>query len=324
MNKISVIVPIYNVEQYVERCLNSIIENTYKNLEIICINDGSTDNSLKILEKIAENEQRIKIIDKINGGVSSARNIGLDVATGDYIAFVDSDDWVHNRYFEILLDFAIKEEADIVACDYKQVFQMEVDNEFEDGMRCKVLNSQQALIRQCIRVCGKLYHKDKIQKFHFPSKINFGEDTIFNVQLMSNSEKIKVILIEEKLYYYFSREDSETHSLPPSMYLEMAKWYLQNMGEKREYYLTEVFRTLLLYRYEGMIIWGEEKIHQDSDKYVEMGLKMLKDEKNTHFIKKIYYVPFLKSPKLYRRFCILRDRSLLEWEKILKKKYSKD
>ena len=124
MNKISVIVPIYNVEQYVERCLNSIIENTYKNLEIICINDGSTDNSLKILEKIAENEQRIKIIDKINGGVSSARNIGLDVATGDYIAFVDSDDWVHNRYFEILLDFAIKEEADIVACDYKQVFQM--------------------------------------------------------------------------------------------------------------------------------------------------------------------------------------------------------
>lgn len=69
---------------------------------------------------------------------------------------------------------------------------------------------------------------------------------------------------------------------------------------------------------------GEEKIHQYSDKYVEMGLKMLKDEKNIHFIKKICYVPFLKSPKLYRRFCILRDRSLLEWEKILKKKYSKD
>ena len=95
MNKIiSVIIPVYNVENYIEKCLNSIVNQTYNNLEIIIIDDGSTDNSIAIAEKIAENDKRIRIISQVNQGVSSARNLGLDNASGEYILFIDSDDWL--------------------------------------------------------------------------------------------------------------------------------------------------------------------------------------------------------------------------------------
>ena len=97
--KISVIIPVYNTEQYLKRCLDSIKENTYQYLEIICINDGSTDNSLEILEQYQKDDSRFIIIDQKNSGVSKARNNGLEKATGDYIAFIDSDDWINPKYF---------------------------------------------------------------------------------------------------------------------------------------------------------------------------------------------------------------------------------
>ena len=102
MKKISVIITIYNVEIYLERCLSSVINSTYENLEIICVNDGSTDHSIDILHKYKSIDERVIIIDKENRGLSSARNAGLDIATGEYISFIDSDDWVHSRFFEIL------------------------------------------------------------------------------------------------------------------------------------------------------------------------------------------------------------------------------
>lgn len=102
-DKITVIIPVYNVENYLERCLKSILYNTYTNLEIICVNDGSTDNSKKILEDYSKRDKRVVVINKKNAGVSSARNAGIKIATGEYIAFVDSDDWIHEKYFEYLI-----------------------------------------------------------------------------------------------------------------------------------------------------------------------------------------------------------------------------
>ena len=103
---ISVIIPIYNMEQYLERCLDSVLNNTYRNLEIICVDDGSTDSSLEILRRWEEKDPRIVVITKENGGVSSARNAGLDRMAGDYVSFVVSDEFVHPQYFEALL-FAV-------------------------------------------------------------------------------------------------------------------------------------------------------------------------------------------------------------------------
>lgn len=117
-DKISVIVPVYNVELYLERCLDSIIHNTYKNLEIICVDDGSTDGCGGILDRYAQMDKRVVVIHRENGGVSAARNSGMDAATGDSVSFIDSDDWIHPQYFEILLEYQKKEEFDFSMCSF--------------------------------------------------------------------------------------------------------------------------------------------------------------------------------------------------------------
>ena len=113
--KISVVVPVYNVEKYLEQCLNSIINQTFKDIEIICINDGSKDNSLKIIEEFAAKDKRIRIINKENEGISAARNQGMGLAQGEYISFIDSDDWIEENYLEALYTAAKKYDSDI-AC----------------------------------------------------------------------------------------------------------------------------------------------------------------------------------------------------------------
>ena len=115
--KVSVCVPFYNIAQYAGRCLDSILNNTYKNLEVICVNDGSTDETLEILKEYEKKDSRIIVINKENGGLASARNSALDCCSGDFIAIVDGDDWVHQQYFEILLDVQRKTRADVVICD---------------------------------------------------------------------------------------------------------------------------------------------------------------------------------------------------------------
>ena len=118
---ISIIVPVYNVEQYLDDCLISIINQTYKNIEIILIDDGSTDKSGKICDEYAKKDSRIIVIHKENGGVSSARNAGLRIAKGAYIGFVDPDDWIAEDMYEVLYSNAKKYDADVSVCKYKIV-----------------------------------------------------------------------------------------------------------------------------------------------------------------------------------------------------------
>ena len=113
--KFSIITPVFNTESYLEQCLESILNQTYKNFEIICINDASTDNSLSILKDYAKNDSRIRIINKENGGISAARNSGINAAMGDFLSFIDSDDWIDLDFFEKLYLAAKKYSADIAA-----------------------------------------------------------------------------------------------------------------------------------------------------------------------------------------------------------------
>ena len=115
---VSIIVPVYNTAQYLKRCINSIINQTYKNLEIICVNDGSTDGSELILDEFAAKDSRIRIIHKQNNGESSARNFGLKIMTGQYIGFVDCDDWIEADMYERLVSVAVEKDVDIVASSW--------------------------------------------------------------------------------------------------------------------------------------------------------------------------------------------------------------
>ncbi len=118
--KISVVVPIYNVEQYLRKCLNSILDQTFTDFELILVDDGSTDLSGDIAEEYAEKDDKISVIHKKNGGLSDARNHGIDKATGEYICFIDSDDWIENTYLEELFELAVRNEADITICAYQK------------------------------------------------------------------------------------------------------------------------------------------------------------------------------------------------------------
>lgn len=115
-NLISVIVPVYKVEKYIKKCIESIINQTYENLEIILVDDGSPDNCGKICDEYAKKDKRIKVIHKENGGVSSARNLGLEKSNGQYITFIDSDDWIEEEYCEILLTTLKEQNADCAIC----------------------------------------------------------------------------------------------------------------------------------------------------------------------------------------------------------------
>ena len=119
---ISIIVPVYNVESYLERCINSILNQTFKNFELILVDDGSTDKSGEICDSFAGYDKRIRVIHKKNGGLSSARNVGLDVSIGKYIGFVDSDDWIDEFMYEKLYRNMIKTKSDIVICNFSRVY----------------------------------------------------------------------------------------------------------------------------------------------------------------------------------------------------------
>ena len=216
MSKVSVIVPIYNVEKYLEECINSIINQSIKDIEIILVNDGSTDNSVNILRKFTY-DKRIKIINKVNEGLSSARNVGLLNATAKYVIFVDSDDIINVKMIEKLYNTAIEYECDIVQCFYERFDNIEnlnnkqnEDNKIENSL--EILDNLQYLNRlydcnyiNTVVTWNKIYKKELFEDIKFP----FGklhEDEFVTYKLIYNSKKIGVI--NEKLYYYRTNQNS--------------------------------------------------------------------------------------------------------------------
>ena len=211
---ISVIVPIYNMEKYVDRCLRSIVENDYRALEIICVNDGSTDRCGEKLKEWEKIDKRIKTITTENRGLSEARNTGIRMACGQYIAFIDSDDWIHPRYFSTLLSGLLENDADIAMCDYERantVDETAVDCLFKEIW--EVIDRKSYLKMGIIRcyVWGKLYKRSLIQPL-FDPKLLRCEDYPYNLQILHQHPNITIAYIRTRLYYYFYRADSLAHT----------------------------------------------------------------------------------------------------------------
>ena len=202
MPKVSVVVPVYNTEDYIEKCLTSLVNQTLKDIEIIHINDGSTDNSEKIINQFIEvYSDKIKYYKKENGGLSDTRNFGLNYATGEYIGFVDSDDYIELSMYEKMYDLAKKEEADVVECDFYWVHpnKMKLDN----GAEYK--NKEDFFINSRVMACNKIIKKEAIDNITFPKGLRY-EDIEFFYKIIPNITKIAVL--NEALYYYIQRETS--------------------------------------------------------------------------------------------------------------------
>ncbi len=204
---ISIIVPIYNAENYLTKCINSIINQTYKNIEIILVNDGSTDNSLKICKTFALNDKRIIIINQKNMGVSNARNAGINVAKGDYISFVDSDDTIENNYIQELIDNSNYGEFDVVICGYNDIYasNKKIENKMPQNIKLRgfISNDYVILKRYLSYPWHKIYKVNFLKKhnINFSTQFTDAEDQVFNFKVFSLAPNYN--FVNKTLYNYY-------------------------------------------------------------------------------------------------------------------------
>lgn len=208
---VSVIVPIYNVEKYLARCVDSIINQTYKNLEIILVDDGSPDNCPKMCDDYAKKDSRIKVVHKKNGGLSDARNAGMAVATGEYISFIDSDDYISEDFFETLLNTMLKENSDIAECSVVKFYEDSHFDDFSDDLSVKTYETQNALSALIAEnpfhqhVWNKLYKTELVMDIPYAvGKLN--EDEFWTYQVFGKAQKISKV--NKTMYFYFQRNSS--------------------------------------------------------------------------------------------------------------------
>lgn len=216
---ISVIIPCYNVEQYLKKCLDSVLGQTYENLEIMVINDGSTDGTLDILRTC--NDSRLKVVDKQNGGVSSARNAGIDIATGKYLTFVDSDDFLEPNMYEQLYAALTHADADISVCNFNQVYDDHTDYRYSvnDGETVNIdADIYIYFAKYCARprpnnyIWTRLYKTEIVKR----SAVRFenyklGDDTLFNFKLLPHFHR--AAFVSDGLYNYYQRGNSNVYTI---------------------------------------------------------------------------------------------------------------
>jgi glycosyltransferase involved in cell wall biosynthesis len=213
--KVSIIVPVYNVKEFLPKCLDSILSQTIRDMEVITIDDGSSDGSAGVLDSYAESDNRITVVHVKNGGVSKARNIGLDRAKGDFIGFVDPDDYVEPQMYSTLVKTAEEMGADCVQCSFDivringEIFKKgDVVEKTTYGLPESIVE----LMRQVIKnsVCTKLYKREGLSSLAFVEKWHFAEDFRFNSEYLLRNNRI--CTISDVLYHYQIRDDSITHT----------------------------------------------------------------------------------------------------------------
>ncbi len=264
MPKISVVVPVYNVEHYVEKCIDSILRQTYRNLEIFLVDDGSTDGSRKKCEQYLSIDDRIQLICQTNQGLSAARNAAIDKATGDYIGFVDSDDWIASDLFEVLYRNAEEYHADISECAAKIVSETEnvIPNDEEEEASLVVLEGIEKLLDNMHRsnhsMWGKLFRASLFEGIRMPEG-RIYEDLATTYRLIDRANKI-VVSPREK-YYYVSRSSSITRQKFNIHHMDVL-W----ASEQRYHYIVEKYpelekecRNYIL----ANVIWAVNKAYMD-------------------------------------------------------------
>ena len=329
---ITVSIPVYNTGKYLTRCLESVLHNTYKNLEVICINDGSTDNSEEILAEFEKNDDRVHVINKKNEGVSVARNTGLDMASGDLIAFIDSDDWVHPEYFSSLLCAHRTHEAELTICDFQRMAHEVIPAPVSEWRCEEVENVFDPLytnsgIRQL--VWGRLYSKRCIGEERFRPGMSWGEDTDFNQRVLLNCQQLRtdnsrygrVFFISEKLYYYFQREDSLTNTATAEEKAALLRNYLlyldndkTELASKRIYF-ERLCKSVLAFRYNEQFCQERSAIFEKSKEIISECNRL---QERFHYMptkRWILQKVLFAFPWLYRCLRILNDPTLLAWEK---------
>lgn len=296
---ISVIVPIYNVEQYLEKCLESILNQTYKNLEIILINDGSTDNSGRICKYFLEKDDRIKYIEQKNQGLSAARNHGIHESKGKYYIFIDSDDYINVNYIDVLYTTLIKTNSDIAMCYFKKVYDKSEDIfkikkgniiVYEGDRKFYNLYNNKSVIT--VVAWNKIYKKEIFSEIRYPvGKLH--EDEFVICDILKNANKVAYNTSE--YYYYLQRKNGIT-----GKYNKKRAIVLEALSNRLEYFRkNKLFKlySYTLYNYFYQLIYHynmfclhfpqeRENIKKIYNEILRLRKEILKD-KNIKIYKKI-------------------------------------
>ena len=253
--KISIVVPFYNVEKYANKCIKSIVDQTYKNLEIILVDDGSKDSSGKICDDWKNKDSRINVLHKENGGLSDARNFGLKYATGEYILFIDSDDFIEKNMIADMLKVANERNSDIVICDFVQIKEEEApifnkENQINVFTNIEAIN--ELLLENTItnHAWNKLYKKELFENIEYPKGRNF-EDIGTTYLLFEKSKKI--VHIKNQYYAYVLRGNSITGKLSKKSLFDEIFLVNKRYNYLKEKFGNEVTKNLKINRL-GLII----------------------------------------------------------------------
>lgn len=288
---ISVLVPVYNSEKYLGTCIKSILKQTYKDFELVLLDDGSTDGSFSVMEEFKRADERVKVYKKENEkSVSKTRNRLLELINGEYFIFVDSDDEVDEKFLEILYKTATETKSDITACGFDVIKRKPFSNK---GKGVDTKDAKRALIKMCFggrfyAVWNKLIRTDKLNGVRFNEKLNYGEDLVFFFDVLRN--ECKFTFIKNKLYHYKMRKGS----LSTGKFGDSKKEFLEELIKmtKDERYagikdviLPWIYCTAKLYRY------FTRNAHKKYKEYREY-LKRLIEEYSPYY-KTSEYVPYL-------------------------------
>ena len=243
---ISVIIPVFQVEKYLDKCISSVVNQSYCNLEIIIIDDGSYDKSPEICDKWKDKDSRITVVHKGNGGLSQARNVGLKLAKGNFIGFIDSDDWIESNMYEILMSAIWETGADIAVCDFQMEYEEKQSVKIEVKSPERKLCSNEDALRNIINgqsfistaVWNKLYRKNVLLNSSFPEG-KICEDTLWTATIVGNAKML--VCIESPLYHYLFRRNSLSRNIQQTA----RKLYdFIEMSEKRLEYIQKQYPAL--------------------------------------------------------------------------------
>ena len=309
---VSIVVPVYNSKESLMFCVDSLLKQTYKNIEIVLIDDGSTDESPILCDSLEEKYNNVRTYHKENGGLSSARNYGIEKSSGEYICFVDSDDYINYKMIEILMDSIYKNNSDISVCNFMDVYDYSNNQKNAEFDKISIENFSKFEALKMLtnlnvgfapNVCNKIFNKKLFSNNLFPNG-KLYEDMIVTTTAINNSNNISYINVP--LYYYYQRKDSITKSYNLKEYdhIEMSmlvlKYIEKNCPKVKKYFLTyhvinciSVINKMILFDKLDM------QIYKNSVKFIKKNKKSIFSDTNLNKKKKLQIKIFYKSLFIY-------------------------
>lgn len=319
MPLISIIVPVYKVEKYLRKCIDSILQQTLKDFELILVNDGSPDSCGSICDEYAKVDSRIRVIHKKNGGLSDARNSGIEIAQGRYLGFIDSDDYIENDMYEVLYNNIVSNNADIAVCGYYDCYKNTIIPRGNSG-KISIKNTEESveMLKKMLPVAwNKLYKREIFKDIRYPYG-KFNEDTFIIIDILMNCKKM--VYIDIPKYYYLKRKNSIMKNSFNVKQLDIIEAWEKCLFLVEKYFPRQV--DIIKAKYLGAYFQLIDKIvlmdnYKENEHYKRIKLKLKNSKKeiltSNHITlkRKIIFSIFLLSPQLYKLVLLNRNTNLI-------------